>query len=102
MRRFFIAIALMLLLAPLPAAADCDDYEPAWSACDDDTDCVAINDACGLPVAANAEKQKEAQDFYTCLAKQVECAGPPPEISVPTPSAVKTSALFQKRRVDAE
>lgn len=75
----------MLLFAPLPVLADCGDYDSAWSACDDDTDCVAINDACGLPIAANAEKQKEAQDFYTCIATLVECAGPPPEISVPDP-----------------
>jgi hypothetical protein len=67
-------IAGLIFLSVPALAEDCGNIEPGWTACSQDTDCVAISGVCGGWTAVNKSFEKAARDRTACLATMVDCA----------------------------
>lgn len=60
-------------------AYGCEEtYDKRWVACVKDTDCVAIEGAC-RPISVSKNFKTEAEKYYACLSKTVDCQPPKTE-----------------------
>lgn len=76
--RFIVVLLIVLFATPaFSEPLECGEFDPKWTECSSDAECLMTENVCGFPQAINTSAVASVEKYNACMGPVTDCTMPP-------------------------